>query len=79
MKYRVCVFSLIIAGFISMLLYSCEKDVNRDNTVRDIDGNIYHTVKIGHQVWMVENLKVTRYRNGDPIPNVTDNDECVSE
>ena len=42
-------------------------------SITDIDGNIYHQVNIGTQVWMVENLKTTHYRNGDPITNVTDN------
>jgi uncharacterized protein (TIGR02145 family) len=40
--------------------------------VVDIDGNIYHTVMIGTQVWMVENLKATRYRNGDTLPDILD-------
>ena len=42
-------------------------------TVTDIDGNVYTTISIGSQVWMVENLRVTRYRNGDSIALVKDN------
>jgi len=36
-------------------------------TLTDIDGNTYSLIKIGNQVWMQENLKTTKYQNGDDI------------
>jgi uncharacterized protein (TIGR02145 family) len=38
------------------------------NGVTDIDGTVYTSIMINGQEWMQQNLAVTKYRNGDPIP-----------
>lgn len=43
--------------------------------VTDIDGHTYNTKKIGNKLWMTENLRVTRFNNGDSIPLVIENEK----
>ena len=62
-------------------------------SVTDIDGNVYNTITIEisdgtlkssgssqsvTQTWMVENLKTTKYANGDPIPNLIQGEDWAS-
>ena len=67
--------SFLILGLFVLLMFGCKKKERSPNkasgTLTDINGNIYHTVTIGTQVWTVENLKTTKFRNGDSVPNVT--------
>jgi len=60
-------FKVIVSAF---LLASCEKD---DFNITDFDGNVYHGVKIGNQIWMTENLRTTRYADGSAIPQISEN------
>ena len=39
-----------------------------NDPLTDVDGNVYHLLALGAQVWMAENLRVTHFRNGLAIP-----------
>jgi uncharacterized protein (TIGR02145 family) len=59
-----------------LILNSCSDsnstNNNSDTSVKDIDGNSYQVVKICNSTWMKSNLMVSKYRNGDVIPQVSD-------
>ncbi len=53
--------------------------VQSANSITDArDGIVYQTVKIGNQIWFKENLRATRYQNGDLIPNVKDDMDWIN-
>ena len=51
---------------------SLTQRITYNGTVEDSDGNIYNTIVIGEQEWMVENLRTTRYADNTDIPQVED-------
>jgi uncharacterized protein (TIGR02145 family) len=67
------VLSIPLSDIVS-ITFGAAPAVTAGNTVSDVDGNVYGTVRIGNQVWMAENLRTARYRNGQPIDHPgTDN------
>jgi uncharacterized protein (TIGR02145 family) len=71
-------FLLIILVIMTVCCKKKSDDSSSALTVKDIDGNVYHAVTIGTQTWTVENLKVTHYRNGDPVQYVADSSSWAS-
>jgi len=76
--YSIAIVILVLVAFV---LIRCEKEssiiIEDSEPVSDIDGNVYKTIKIGEQVWMAENLNVSHFRNGDPIPEAKTTEEWI--
>mgnify|MGYP001442016410 CR=1 FL=1 len=68
-------------AYIDALITSLQSqidDLDTDNSagsVTDQDGNSYDYITYGTQIWTVENAEMVTYRDGTPIPQVTDNTE----
>jgi uncharacterized protein (TIGR02145 family) len=55
-----------------------DEGFNESGTVTDIDGNTYDYITYGDQDWTVENAEMVTYRDGTPIPEVTDETAWVN-
>ncbi len=69
MSSRGAAMEIVLVALLALAAAAMPPSAQAD-TVTDIDGNVYSTVTIGTQVWMVENLATTRCRDGSPISNV---------
>ncbi|MFH2047969.1 MAG: FISUMP domain-containing protein, partial [bacterium] len=74
-KYYIRAYAINSIGTGYGLIDSFTTSAIEYGSVTGCDGYEYTTVKIGEQWWMMENLRDTCYRNGDPIANITDNTE----
>ncbi len=77
MRLRTLNLIVLIIFSLKLLAQQGSSD-GKELIVKDADGNLYHTIIVGTQVWMAENLKSTKYNDGTPIPFVTDPKEWES-
>ncbi len=75
------IFKLLLSAFL-LLNIACKKEHSEiqdmpyiQPKVSDIDGNIYRIVQIGTQIWMKENLRVTKLNDGTAIPFIANETE----
>jgi len=76
----VWIFLCLSLGVLIFITNSCKKNETPPDptpnpppsygTVSDIDGNVYLTLIIGSQEWMVQNLRTSRLNDGTAIPFV---------
>lgn len=60
---------LQVLAWSSVILFSCGGEDG------DKDVSSAKTVEIGGKTWMAENLNISKFKNGDPIPQITDEAE----
>jgi len=70
--YKTSVIALALILLVSVSAHS------QSDSISDKEGHVYKTVAIGTHWWMAENLMVTQFANGDPIPHLTNATEWAN-
>lgn len=65
-------FTVCMAFATIAFIASCKKDEDNDTPPNNNAPSAIESVTIGSQVWMTKNLSLAAYRDGTPIPQVTD-------
>ena len=58
---------ILLIGAMMIATKTAATELPELSTVQDLEGNTYKTVKIGKQTWLAENLRSTRFQNGEVI------------
>jgi uncharacterized protein (TIGR02145 family) len=68
-----------IMSAITAAIFICNaQPITTGIKVKDMDGHVYHTVKIGNQVWTIENFMATKLNDGTPISYAKDSASWVN-
>jgi len=65
-------------AYIDAIISDLQNQINDLKPLKDVDGNNYEYIRYGDQVWTVENAEMVTYRDGTPIPQVTDATEWAN-
>ncbi|MBL7959651.1 fibrobacter succinogenes major paralogous domain-containing protein [bacterium] len=70
--------ALVLLLIFTSFAPACGQSGSSSGLAVDIDGNRYHTAQIGTQVWMTENLRVTRTCDGEPAVSYLPNNDSIN-